>query len=310
MCACLPVTVCVCVCVCVLVVVKLSDDGLVSAYYGGSFYSVCADHWTSSWSAGVCSQLAAGSVLSMSTVPLPTTSVYVTIVNGSVHNVTQLRLSTTCSSAAGVRLVCHQASCGLAGTTIQPFIVGGQIAAENAWPWAAALLYKGRYRCTASVIGNGWLLTAAHCFYNEFPSQSPLFHMPQYFAVRLGSVLSGGYTRQLRVTAVRRVVVHPGYTVDVKTNMRYNDLALVQLGDDLLTPATTSSNVSPLCLTDSARDSLNTLKIQQCYVIGWGLSNIDGNCEFQSYVHAVSSSSSSSSLTSSSSKVYAAFNEP
>jgi len=261
--------------------VVVTSDGHVSAYHGGSFYSVCADNWSSEWSAGLCRHVGAGLVMSTSMVALRR-SVYLSVFNGSVFNISQLILTTTCNTTAGVHVVCHQPSCGLSSTTIQPFIVGGEIAADNAWPWAAVLLYKGVYKCTASVIGNGWLLSAAHCFY----ATQPLVNVPQYFAVRLGSVLSRGYSRNLRVSSVRRIVVHPDYTVDVTTNIRYNDIALVQLGDDLLTPATTTtsttssnSGVTSVCLIDNDKHSLATLKTWQCYVIGWGLSNVDGDGE-------------------------------
>ena len=256
--------------------VVVTSDGHVSAYHDGAFYPVCADSWSPVWSAGVCRDLGAGAVLLMSTVAVQR-SVYLTVVNSSVYNITHLRLSTACNTGAGVRLLCRDASCGLSSTAVQPFIVGGEIAADNAWPWAAALLYKGSYQCTASVIGSGWLVTAAHCFFSVNTAQR-LSNVPQYFAVRLASVLSRGYSRHLRVASVKRVIVHPNYTVDAWTNMRYNDVALVQLGDDLLTPTTTSSSSSSsqLCLADNEHHSLTTLKTWQCFVIGWGLSNADG----------------------------------
>lgn len=261
----------------------------MSAYYQGKFYAVCADHWSSVWSAGVCRDVHGESVQSTSRVALDR-SEYLTIVNSSVYNVTLLRLTIVCQSRAAVQLVCHDATCGLSSTTIQPYIVGGQIAAENAWPWAAVLLYRGYYQCTASLISSNWLLTAAHCFFSTGLYQAqPLSNVPQYFAVRLGSVLSVSYSRHVQVVSVRRIVLHPDYAVDSSTNMRYNDVALVQLGDDLVTPAastTSSSNsrVTPVCLADSERHPLNTLKTWQCYVIGWGLSSPDGQREYESLV--------------------------
>lgn len=256
--------------------------GHVSAYHQGEFYPVCADNWSAEWSVGVCRDVSAGPVLSTSTVALRR-SVYLTVVNSSLYNITQLRMTDTCNTGAAVHLVCHDASCGVSSTAIQPFIVGGEIAVENAWPWAAALLYKGRYLCTASLISNNWLLTAAHCFFSVHTAQ-PLSKVPQYFAVRLGSVLRDGYSRHLRVSSVKRIVLHPAYTVNRLTNVRYNDVALVQIGDDLLTPAASSSSsrVSSVCLADNELHSLKTLKTWQCYVIGWGLSNIDGYCESES----------------------------
>ena len=257
----------------------MTSDGHVSAYHNGTFYAVCADNWSPDWSAGVCQHIGAGAVLSVSTVALQR-SFYLTIVKGSLYNISQLTLSDKCDSAAGVQLVCRDASCGLSSSSVQPFIVGGEIAPENAWPWAAALLYRGSYQCSASVIGNGWLVTAAHCFFSAFTTQ-PLTNVPHYFAVRLGSVLSSGYSRHVQVASVKRIVLHHDYTLDASTNIRYNDIALVQLGDDLLRPSA-SSRVSPMCLADYAHHSLTTLKTWQCYVIGWGVSSVDGYSESHS----------------------------
>ena len=254
------------------------SEGYVSAYYYGTFYPVCADQWSEAWSSGICWYLSTSTVLSVTTVPLDQAT-YVSVLS-SEFNITQLTLTNECSTRTGVSLVCLEAPCGQSNPIVQPFIVGGDIAAENAWPWAAVLLYKGRYQCTASLIGSDWLLTAAHCFFSGYTAQ-PLNVVAHYFAVRLGSVLSRGYSQYLRVASVRRIVIHPDYIVQVSTNMRYNDVALVQLGNDLLTPATTISNsrVSPVCLPDNQHHSLAVLKTWQCYVIGWGLSNIDGQSE-------------------------------
>jgi len=266
--------------------IVVTSDGHVSAYHGGSFYPVCADNWSSEWSAALCQHIGAGAVISTSMVALRR-SVYLSVLNSSVYNISQLTLTTACNSSAAVHVLCHQPSCGLSSTVIQPFVVGGEIAPDNAWPWAAVLLYKGEYKCTASVIGNGWLLLAAHCFY----ATQPLVNVPHYFTVRLGSVLSRGYSRSLRVASVKRIVVHPNYTEDVTNNVQYNDIALVQLGDDLLSPATTttsSTGVSSVCLVDNDYHTLATLKTWQCYVIGWGLSNVDGVGECESlFIYAI-----------------------
>jgi len=264
----------------VLVIVASTEDGYVSVYRDGTFYAVCADNWSRSWSVGLCRYLGADSVLSEIKVMLShqSGSRYLAVVNSSTYDISHLRFTTTCN--VGVDVVCQQASCGLTSAGVQPFIVGGDLAADQAWPWAAVLLYKGAYQCTASVIGNGWLLSAGHCFFDAI-TRLPLTAVPQYFAVRLGTVLSRGYSRYLRVASVKRIIIHPNYTFITATNKAYNDIALVQLGDDLLTPATTTtgSRVSPVCLADNNLHSLTTLKTWQCYVVGWGLSNVNAERE-------------------------------
>ena len=50
-----------------------------------------------------------------------------------------------------------------------PAIVGGDVAADGAWPWQVALWDNGSnswYGCGGSLIAPGWVLTAAHCVAN------------------------------------------------------------------------------------------------------------------------------------------------
>lgn len=44
-------------------------------------------------------------------------------------------------------------------------IVGGQKAEENEWPWLVALSCSSpsTFYCTASIINERWIMTAAHC---------------------------------------------------------------------------------------------------------------------------------------------------
>ena len=42
-------------------------------------------------------------------------------------------------------------------------ILNGDLALPNQWPWVAALLCVDKFFCTASIINERWLLTAAHC---------------------------------------------------------------------------------------------------------------------------------------------------
>jgi len=270
-----------------LSVAVLTSSGHVTAYHRGAFYAVCAGNWSSVWSAGVCRDVASSTAMSMSTVSL-SRSLYLHVTNSSLYDISQLSLSSRCLSGAGVRVVCRDAACGLPASStrprVLPYIIGGDIAPDGAWPWAAALLYKGDYLgCTASLIATDWLLTAAHCF---FQNGMPVSKAPWYITARLGLTQRVGYSRQLRVASVRHVVLHPDYRTRKDAYgsavYQYNDLALVQLGDDLLTPSSgssSSSSVSSVCLVDNELHPLSTLKTWQCYAIGWGLSKNDGDGE-------------------------------
>ncbi|XP_025711170.1 serine protease 40 isoform X2 [Callorhinus ursinus] len=47
-------------------------------------------------------------------------------------------------------------------------IFGGQNAPDQRWPWQASLLYLGKHICGAALIDAYWVISAAHCFQNEF----------------------------------------------------------------------------------------------------------------------------------------------
>ncbi|KAF5903230.1 serine protease 27-like, partial [Clarias magur] len=52
--------------------------------------------------------------------------------------------------------------CGVANLNTR--IVGGQNAVSGSWPWQVSLQAYGSHFCGGSLINNGWVLSAAHCF--------------------------------------------------------------------------------------------------------------------------------------------------
>ncbi|XP_027632558.1 coagulation factor XI-like [Tupaia chinensis] len=53
-------------------------------------------------------------------------------------------------------------------TKIKPRIVGGNASVPGEWPWQITLHAKSStwgHLCGGSIIGNQWIVTAAHCFY-------------------------------------------------------------------------------------------------------------------------------------------------
>ncbi|CAJ0925939.1 unnamed protein product [Ranitomeya imitator] len=43
-------------------------------------------------------------------------------------------------------------------------IVGGSITSPGSWPWLVNIRLNGELMCGGVLLGDGWVLTAAHCF--------------------------------------------------------------------------------------------------------------------------------------------------
>jgi secreted trypsin-like serine protease len=159
-----------------------------------------------------------------------------------------------------------------APTNLYAKIIGGKIADSNAWPWMTALIYSDTDNlvfCGGSLIASNWVLTAAHCMFDEYPTGSGhyiptaissfdvLINRPQL------SAMSG---ERLHVA---KVVIHPGFDHDYLTN----DVALLQLS--------TPSSVTPIeTLPDfSSLDESG----QSAIALGWGTTSTAKNPSLASF---------------------------
>jgi hypothetical protein len=67
-------------------------------------------------------------------------------------------------------------STGANGIRFRPSIVGGSVASPGEWPWAVYIEVStpgSFFSCGASLIGQRWLLTAAHCITDDFGNLLP-----------------------------------------------------------------------------------------------------------------------------------------
>ncbi|XP_046704514.1 complement C1r subcomponent-like [Silurus meridionalis] len=118
-------------------------------------------------------------------------------------------------------------------------VLGGQQAVDNSFPWQVFLQAGGRGG--AIVIGEKWLLTAAHNFNKEKLSKDEL-------KAYVGSNKVSDYFKsdtQFESLPIESFHIHPGY----KSPDYNNDIALIKLASSL----TFNAGVMPVCLP--AQDS-------------------------------------------------------
>jgi len=150
-----------------------------------------------------------------------------------------------------------------------PTIVGGEEAAPGAWPWQAAIMdanqpdgYLGQY-CGGTLIAAQWVLTAAHCFFDEH-SQVP--YTADQVAVVVGRHrLSSNDGQRLGVSLL---IIHPNY---LSSDTNQGDVALVKLEQ----PAALGGSVAVAPLATPAEAALTAPGVQAT-VTGWGVTSDSG----------------------------------
>ena len=141
-----------------------------------------------------------------------------------------------------------KATCGVQGPAMDR-IVGGQEAAEHAWPWQVALFIDDAWFCGGSIISENYVLTAAHCADGA-----------GYFDVMAGAhnVRDSSEPHRVEITSYNGWT-HP----DWNSNDLSGDLALIELPS----PLEFNEYISPSCLP-AAGDVL--AEGSMVCVTGWG----------------------------------------
>jgi secreted trypsin-like serine protease len=142
-------------------------------------------------------------------------------------------------------------------------IIGGTNATPSEFSYIAGLvdkstssLYDGAF-CGASHIGNDWILTAAHCLYDDNGGKLTINDLDVYLNVWKLSAPPSNYER----LSVKAIFVHPNYN-DVTTD---NDIALIQLNKSSAFPIIKLPKIGQDSLYNAGNNAI---------IAGWGIYDV------------------------------------
>ncbi|NXO42382.1 TMPS9 protease, partial [Locustella ochotensis] len=129
-------------------------------------------------------------------------------------------------------------------------IVGGTDASSGEIPWQVSLKEDSRHFCGATIIGDRWLLSAAHCF-NET--------MPEEIEAYVGTISLNGTDENAVKVNVTRVIPHPLFNPMILDF----DVAVLELAR----PLVFNKHIQPVCLPPAVQKFPVGKK---CLISGWG----------------------------------------
>ncbi len=140
-------------------------------------------------------------------------------------------------------------------------ITGGTTALISEFPYQVYYI-SGNYVCGGSIIGNRWILTAAHCTEDDYGNSIPVSQM----AIKAG-LNDPGNPSDGQIYYVKNVIVHEGY--DNRTLL--NDIAILELKDTINTP--NASAIKIVTSVDVANGATDPGVMS--WVTGWGLTGVN-----------------------------------
>jgi hypothetical protein len=142
----------------------------------------------------------------------------------------------------------------------QTKITGGTNAAISDFPWQVYYV-SGNFLCGGSIIGDTWVVSAAHCTRNNDGSSIPAVNMSIKVGATSPQVASNGKTY-----LISNVIVHSGYN----SQSLENDIALLKISEPINFPnATPIKLISPYDVSNGAIDPG-----VMSWVTGWGLTSV------------------------------------
>ncbi|XP_053315771.1 serine protease 56 [Spea bombifrons] len=162
------------------------------------------------------------------------------------------------SPEEGDRDTCGQTLLSTSNNTgIKGRIVGGSITPPGSWPWLVNIRLNGDLMCGGVLLGDFWVLTAAHCFTGDINEL--------HWTVVVGQYDLRKQDDGAKIFHVNRIVSHPKFNQKTFNN----DLALLEL----TTPVTDLQKARPVCLPEVSE---NPTPATNCYIAGWGSLYEDG----------------------------------
>ncbi|XP_066297660.1 mannan-binding lectin serine protease 1-like isoform X2 [Branchiostoma lanceolatum] len=150
--------------------------------------------------------------------------------------------------------------CGKPEFVTRGKLVGGRPAMRGAWPWMAMLYRTPRGPfCGGTLLGDQWVLTAAHCLVSPV-TFDPI--LKGSFSVKLGKHKARDKDTTEQTVQVAQIVVHPAFNFTTFLA----DIALLKLES----PARLNPYVSPICLLSEEEAIRTLLPGREGVVTGWG----------------------------------------
>nr|XP_019591746.1 PREDICTED: plasma kallikrein isoform X2 [Rhinolophus sinicus] len=142
-------------------------------------------------------------------------------------------------------------------------VVGGTNSSWGEWPWQVSLQVKlttQTHVCGGSIIGQQWVITAAHCF-DELP-------FSDIWRIYAGILNLSEITKETPFSKIKEIIIHQNYNISETAH----DIALIKLE----APLNYTEFQKPICLP--SKDDTNAI-YTNCWVTGWGYTKERGEIE-------------------------------